>query len=287
MANIQDTETRKRWRARYGPVAVVTGASSGIGRDMAVGLAERGLDLVVVARRADRLEALAAELMENYGVVVTPVAADLATPTGIRATITAADVLDVGLLAACAGFGTSGQFTDANISNEREMVAVNCLALMELSHHFARRLAARGRGGLILMSSLVAFQGVPTAAHYAATKAYVQSLAEGLAVELAPANIDVLAAAPGPTRSGFAERANMQMGGAVESKTVALGALNGLGRRSVVRPGLLSKALEASLAMLPRRGRVRMLGKVMGGMTKHHHGEQTGEAQRPARSLSS
>ncbi|WP_421723907.1 SDR family NAD(P)-dependent oxidoreductase [Bauldia sp.] len=287
MAETPDTDIDTIWRTRYGPVAVVTGASDGIGREMAIALAGRGLDLVVVARRADRLEALAAELEQQYRVTVTPVVADLATPAGIQATITAADGLDVGLLAASAGFGTSGAFVDANLAAERQMVAVNCLAVMELTHHFGRRLAERGRGGLILMSSLVAFQGVPNAAHYAATKAYVQSLAEGLAVELSGANVDVLAVAPGPTASGFAERADMRMGATVTAKAVALGALEGLGRRTVVRPGFLSKALEASLALLPRRGRVRMLGKVMGGMTQHQHDGQSSEAERPARSLSS
>lgn len=149
------------------------------------------------------------------------------------------------------------------------MVDVNCRAVAALAHAFGRTLAERGRGGLVLMSSLVAFQGVPRAANYAATKAYVQSLAEGLHTELAPFGVDVIASAPGPVHSGFARRAGMVMGLAAQPAVVAEATLRALGRRTTVRPGLLSKLLELSLAVLPRWGRVRMMAKVMGGMTKH------------------
>jgi hypothetical protein len=118
------------------------------------------------------------------------------------------------------------------------------------------------------MSSLVGFQGVPRAAHYAATKAYVQSLAEGLHHELMPLGVDVLASAPGPVHSGFAGSANMQMGLAQRPQDVVAATLTALGRRATVRPGWLSKVLEWSLKPLPRWGRVRMMGVVMGGMTR-------------------
>ena len=119
------------------------------------------------------------------------------------------------------------------------------------------------------MSSLLAWQGVPRAANYAATKAYVQPLAEGLRIELGPVGVDVVACAPGPIASGFADRAGMVMSGAAPARVVAQETLAALGRWGTVRPGLLSKLLEWSLAFLPRWGRVRMLALVMGGMTKH------------------
>ena len=106
--------------------------------------------------------------------------------------------LDVGLLVAAAGFGTSGPFLDSDLTQELEMLDVNCRALLSQSLHFGRRFAERGRGGLILLASLVGFQGAPFSANYAATKAYVQSLAEALHVELALRGVDVLASAPGP-----------------------------------------------------------------------------------------
>jgi uncharacterized protein len=119
------------------------------------------------------------------------------------------------------------------------------------------------------MSSLLAFQGTPRAAHYAATKAYVQSLAEGLRVEWAPLGVDVIACAPGPIHSGFAARANMKMAQALPAEVVARVTMQALGRRTTVRPGWLSKLLGWSLAMLPRAAQVRVIGQVMNGMTAH------------------
>lgn len=170
---------------------------------------------------------------------------------------------------AAAGFGTSGPFLAADPAVEREMLRLNCEAVLATSLVFGRRMADRGRGGIVLMSSIVGFQGMPNAAHYAATKAYVQTLAEALHVELRPHGVDVLAAAPGPTRSGFADRADMTMGRALSPAAVARGTLDALGRRPTALPGLLSRVLKDALAPLPRRARVRIMGAVMAGMTGH------------------
>lgn len=122
---------------------------------------------------------------------------------------------------------------------------------------------------MILLTSLVGWQGVPQSAHYSATKAYVQSLAEALRVELKPKGIDVLACAPGPVHSGFAMRANMVMSAAVLPPVVARESLRALGRKGTVIPGGLSKLLTYSLLPLPRVLRTRILAQVMAGMTKH------------------
>ena len=119
------------------------------------------------------------------------------------------------------------------------------------------------------MASLVGFQGTPFAAHYAATKAYVQSLAEALSVELKPEGIDVLAAAPGPVSSGFASRANLQMGATLKPEGIAVPILNALGNKQTVLPGFLTKFLVYALRTAPRWGKVRIMKLVMGGMTKH------------------
>ena len=259
----------RRFRRRYGPWAVVTGASDGIGREFAERLAARGLSLVLVARREKILVALEAELAAKYDVETAVVAADLATPAGVAELVARSEGLDVGLLVAAAGSGSSGRFVDADLASELDMIDVNCRAVAALSHHFGGRFAAQKRGGLVLMSSLVAFQGVPRAANYAATKAYVQSLAEALRLEMASVGVDVVASAPGPVRSGFAKRADMVMGLAATPHTVAEQTLRALGRTGTVRPGWLSKLLEWSLSFLPRWGRVRMMGVVMRGMTKH------------------
>jgi short-subunit dehydrogenase len=264
---------------RYGPWAVVTGASDGIGQAFARHLAASGLDLVLVARRATRLEDLAAELRQAHGTQCRVIAADLSDLEAVRRLSESTADLDVGLLVAAAGFGTSGALLDADLGTETAMADLNCTSVTAQAWHFGTRLARRGRGGMVFMSSLLAFHGVPRAAHYAATKAYVQSLAEGLRAEWAPLGVDVIASAPGPIRSGFAARADLRMPQALPAEVVARITLRALGRRTTVRPGWLSKLLGWSLAMLPRWGQVRVISQVMKGMTAHQ--AQPGPASRP------
>jgi len=247
----------------------VTGASEGIGRASAVVLAGAGVHLVLVARRGDRLDAIARELVAAHGIEVQVVAADLGTSEGVASVVQQTARLDVGLLVAAAGFGTSGAFLDVSLEDELAMIDVNCRAVVALAQAFGARLALRRRGGLVLFSSVVAFQGVPRATTYAATKAFVQTFAEGLGAELGPFGVDVLASAPGPVHSGFAARASMTMGAALSPEEVARGTLHALGRRHTTRPGGLSKVLGFSLLMLPRPARTRIMGLVMAGMTRH------------------
>lgn len=148
------------------------------------------------------------------------------------------------------------------------MLDVNCRSLLELTWHFGRRFVERGGGGIILLSSIVSFQGTPWSSHYSATKAYVQTLAEGLNVELRTKNVDVLSVAPGPTQTGFAARASLKMGAALDPNAIAPGILRALGNKETILPGFLSKLLVYSLMPLPRWVRVRIMGKVMHGMAE-------------------
>jgi short-subunit dehydrogenase len=275
------TRRQERWRARYGPWAVVTGASDGIGREMALCLARAGLNLVLVARRRSALDEIADDLSAPFEIETLVVDADLTRSAAVDAVLAATDHLDVGLLVACAGFGASGRLIDSDIDQELAMLDVNCRAVLAMSHRFGRRFAAQGRGGIVLMSSLLAFQGTPLSANYAATKAYVQSLAEGLHGEMAPLGVDVVASAPGPTHSGFAARAGMRMGLGGAPASVAQATLNALGRTTTVRPGWLSKLLEGSLALLPRSARVRVMARIMQGMTSHRLGAAVEERPSP------
>ena len=263
------TRRQQQFLDRYGPAALVTGASSGIGREMALRLAEGGFDLVLVARRESELRALATDLTARHGIDVRVLPLDLTRPDSLDRLGAATTDTDIGLCIAAAGFGTSGPLIESPLSREQEMIDLNCAAVLALSWIYGRRLADRGRGGLILLSSIVAFQGTPHAAHYAATKAYVQTLAEGLHAELKPRGVDVLAAAPGPVHSGFADAAGMRMGRALSPRDVAQRSLDALGHRPTVFPGLLSRILKDSLAPLPRRARVRIMGSVMSTMTTH------------------
>jgi len=254
---------------KYGPWAVVTGASDGIGREMAMYLAELGMNLVLVARRKLLLDQLAHELTSTYQIKTQVISADLSNHDAVQRTLDATTDLNVGLLIASAGFGTSGKFLHGRQETELNMLDVNCRAVLTMTQHYGRRFAEQGHGGMILLSSIVAFQGVPLSVNYAATKAYIQSLGEGLHAELAPLGVDVLVSAPGPIDSGFAQRANMQMGMSLQPDTVARETLSALGRKQFVRPGFLSKFLIGSLSYLPRRMRIQVMGQIMKGMTQH------------------
>ncbi|MEM8999400.1 MAG: SDR family oxidoreductase [Bacteroidota bacterium] len=254
---------------RYGPWALITGASSGIGKELSKLLAEAGLHLILSGRNKTALQELSAELEDTHGIVTDSIVTDISSATNIMKLIDSLGDLPIGLFVASAGFGTSGEFIKSKLDREVDMLQVNTLALMILTHHFAQRFAAQKRGGIILMSSIVGFQGTPNAAHYGATKAYVQALGEGLYYELKTYGVDVLAAAPGPVHSGFARVANMQMGNALEPSQVGLPILKALGKKSTVFPGNLTKILIFGLRTVPRWGKIRIMKFVMGGMTKH------------------
>ncbi len=254
-------------RGRLGSTALVTGASDGIGPATVVALADSGFDVVIVARRADALRAVADDVMAR-GRRCDVVVADLGTAAGVDAVLSAIAARDVGCAVLAAGFGTSGAFLDADLDDELAMLDVNCRATVALAHGVGRALRARGGGALALYSSLLAFQGVPGAAHYAATKAFVQTFAEGLGRELEAHHVDVVSVAPGPVHTGFAARAKLSMGAASTPDVVAAATVRRLlrGGSRTSRPGFLAKFLEGSLSTLPRVGRVRVLELVMVGM---------------------
>lgn len=186
---------------QFGPWAVVTGASSGIGREFALQLAAAGINVVLVARRVAMLQDLEDELAEHYGVESRAVGVDLSDPAALSPVAEATADIDVGLLVSNAGAALPGPFLDSNLQAHREILRLNTAAHLGLSHHFGERLARRGRGGIVLVSALGAIHGVPYMANSAATKAYVASLGAGLHVELAKHGVHVTVLHPGPTRT--------------------------------------------------------------------------------------
>jgi uncharacterized protein len=186
---------------QFGPWAVVTGASSGIGREFADQVAAAGINVVLVARRLAMLQDLGTELAENYGVESRVVAVDLSEPAALTPIADATADIDVGLLVSNAGIALPGPFLDSSLQAQREILRLNTAAHLGLSHHFGERLARRGRGGILLVSALGAIHGVPYMANAAATKAYVASLGAGLHGELAKHGVHVTVLHPGPTRT--------------------------------------------------------------------------------------
>jgi short-subunit dehydrogenase len=250
------------FRARYGPWALVTGASEGIGESFARALASRGLHLLLVARREAPLEALAAELRTAHGIEVRTASADVAR----KDLLTVLDVLagedEVGLVVHNAAFSALGPFLDRPLDDLMQVNDVKCRAPLAMAHHFGRKMAARGRGGIVIMSSLAGGQGTPIVAAYAASKAFEIVLAEGLWDELRPAGVDVLACRAGPTRTPSYEasrpRKKVPM---MESGPVVEEALAALGRKPVVVAGRLNRAVNFVMQrVLSRPAAIRFMG---------------------------
>jgi uncharacterized protein len=263
------SKEKSRLKNKYGEWAIITGASSGIGLELATQLACAGFNLVINSRHLEKLKAVEKDLKSKHPIEIKVVDADVSEAAGIDKLIQATQGLNIGLLITSAGFGTSGLFPDISLHSEINMLRVNCEAVLSLTHYFSQIFKQQKHGGIIFLSSLVAFQGVPYTANYAATKAYIQSLAEALAVELKPFGIDVLAAAPGPVESGFGQRANMKMGKALKPSELGVPILKALGQQTNVIPGLLSKILVYSLRTVPRWAKVKIMQKVMAGFTQH------------------
>ena len=251
--------------ARYGPWAVVAGASVGLGEAFATDLARRGLHLLLVARRPEPLQTLAARLSAAHGVQVRALPLDLGLPGAGRAVEEAAADLDVGLLVCNAALSLIGPFLEQPLEAHLTEIDVNCRAPLELCHRLGRRLAARGRGGIVLMSSLGATMGSALIANYAATKAYNLVLAEGLWEELRPFGVAVLACAAGAVRTpGYVASAPGQPQATLEPDAVVAETLRSLGRSPHVVPGRANRVAAFALRrLLPRAAAIRLMGAVM------------------------
>jgi uncharacterized protein len=180
----------------YGPWALVTGASSGIGEEFARQAAASGINVVLVARREERLREVAAELTARYEVQARVAALDLGRDQILGPVREATDDLDIGLVVSNAGTGNPGPFTSLPHERLREAVQLNVITHLDLAHHFGQRLAARGRGGIVLVSAVAAAGGLPYMANDSATKAYVLNLGEALHAELRQAGVHVTVLVP-------------------------------------------------------------------------------------------
>jgi short-subunit dehydrogenase len=252
-------------------IALVTGASSGIGAEFARYHARKGGDVVLTARSMDKLQALAAEIEGAHGVKAHVFAVDLARNGGAEALIQ--KVTDAGLqidiLINNAGFGGQGRFIDRSLEDELEMIDLNVKALVTLSHHYSREMAKRAQGRILNVGSSAGFMPGPLQTVYFATKSFVQSFSQGLDHEMRPQGVTVTVLAPGYVKTGFADRAdlhgtNLVAGGGKTPASVAKYGYDAMSRGALV--AINEKPLDFSvnwlIPLLPRRLVLKMIERM-------------------------
>jgi hypothetical protein len=254
-------------KKRFGPWALVTGASSGIGREFARQVAAAGINVVLVARRQNLLKQAGAEFSKRYGVEHRVVVLDVSQEDFIGQLASATNDLDIGLVVSNAGTGNPGEFLKHNRQLLRETVRLGAMAHLDIAHHFGAKLTERRRGGIVLAGAMGAENGVPLMANDGAAKAYVHSLGEALHFEFKPLGVCVTVLA-----AGFTDTAVIGKFG-LDPKTMPMKpmsveqcvseALDGLRQnRSRVVPGRMNRILNALVpASLARRLEADLLGK--------------------------
>ena len=240
--------------------AVVTGASSGLGRGIAARLADRGMSLVLTGRNEARLDESAQQIRSSAPrVKVETVVANLSTRPGVSTLIDHVGDRPIEVLINNAGFGSYGPFADADADREADEVAVDVNAVVALAHAFLPGMIARRSGGILNVASTIAFQPAPYQAVYAASKAFVLSFSQALWAEARAAGVTVTALCPGPTRTGFVDALGADVGHTViysrlsAPEPVIEAGIRGLDKgRAVVIPGLRNKAIAAAGRFTPR-----------------------------------
>jgi short-subunit dehydrogenase len=254
-----------------GTTALITGASAGLGAEFARQFAARGADVVLVARRGDRLEELAADLQRRQGVTATPIALDVGRPDAAAELRHEMDARGISIqsLVGNAGFGMKGAFVEADSARIDEMLRVNVAALVSITREFLPEMVADGRGAMINIASTGAYQPCPNMAVYGATKAFVLSFTEALAYETKHSGLGVLALSPGATRTEFFDVVGTEDASVGRFKTPAevVGrALRELDRRRPRTSFVLGRANAVAAwaaGVMPRRLSLEMSGRVL------------------------
>lgn len=266
-----NTSSKKRndFRERYGPWAVVAGGSTGLGAAYVRELASGGLNILTIARNGDKLRALKVECEERYGVEVRPLRLDLLEPDAFDRVVSETRQTEVGLLIYNAAFPNAGAFLDRTVGQQRSVVTLNCMRPTELAHHFGALMTERGRGGIVLMSSLTAFNGSPFISTYGATKAFNMILGEGLWYELGKRSVDVVVCCAGVITTpnfeeGFSGKASLIEPPKMTPEEVARLAVGALGKKNVLIPGRMNSFLSFLMRrVMSRRAAVRLMAKTV------------------------
>jgi uncharacterized protein len=270
----------KQFLQTYGPWAVVAGASEGLGAAFAEALASRGLRLVLVARRAALMQALADRLIVKYAIEARCLPLDLASPEAANRIASETEDLEVGLLVYNAAYSAVGAFLDRPVDDHLREVDTNMRTPLQVVATFGKRMLKSRRGGIILMSSLSAFQGTAYVSTYSATKAFSIILAEGLWEEWRRHGVDVLACIAGSTRTPNFIASQPQKTGhfwdaTSEPEVVVAEALSALGHQPTVIPGKVNRLSSFVMRHLfSRKAAVRLISSILRSMYVHEHPSQ-------------
>jgi len=254
-------------KKRFGPWALVTGASSGIGKEFAQQIAASGINIVLVARREDLLKEVGVEFSKRYGVEHRVVVLDVSREDFIRQLASATNDLDIGLVVSNAGTGNPGEFLKLDRQLLEETLRLNTMSHLDIAHYFGGKLAERRRGGLILVGAMGAENGIPCMANDGGAKAYVHSLGEALHYEFKPLGVYVTVLAAGVTNTAVLEKfaldpKTMPMKPMSVGQCVSEGLSGLVKNRSRIVPGRLNRILNALVpASLARKMLADLLGK--------------------------
>lgn len=251
------------FKEKYGPWALVAGASEGLGAAYAEELAKRGLNLILIARRREKLELLANKLKEVYAVEINYHSVDLADYQKTKSVISQID-LNIGLMVYNAAYAPISYFEDISEEDLSKIVDVNIKTPLLLTKLLSAKMMEKGMGGIVLMSSLAGTQGSPKIATYAASKAFNMILSEGLWHELKKYGIDVLASCAGAVRTPGYKNAQDEKdaSGTMDAEAVAHNTLNALGKGPITVPGFTNKMVRFLMGrILPRRLAIAIMHK--------------------------
>lgn len=254
-------------KQRYGQTAMVTGASSGIGKAFAQTLAAEGMDLVVVARRESALIELATELQEAHGIRVICIPQDLTALDAADCLSTALSKqnIEVDLLINNAGVGTHGRFTELDLDKEKSMIQLNCQLPVALVHKLLPGMIARGRGGIVILASVAGQMPVPYMAAYSASKAFMRFFTESLWGELRGTGVDIVSISPGDTATEFRQTADLNNKFPIPPRTaqdVVHTSLKSLGKKTSVVDGVMNKITAWWATWAPRKLLILMNAKL-------------------------
>lgn len=254
---------------KYGEMALVTGGSSGIGKAFAMELAKQGIEPILIARGKEKLDSAAQEIYETHNVKPQVFSVDLSDEDAINAFLSQIENQEIGMLVHCAGMENNGSFTKISSEKELMMIKLNITATYLLTHHFAKKMTVRKRGGILLVSSMAGLMSTPYFSNYAATKSYVHNLGLSLYPELKQSGVDISVLAPGLTETNMVadngiDWSKLPMSSMKPAEAARI-SLNNLGKKATIVPGMMNKIM---VGMAKRVFSMKSFGLINGWMIR-------------------